>query len=363
MMKRASQRVFLMPKEDIRNLSFHALTGYVTRKGEKEFRAQQLFEWIYKKNISRFDRMPNLPAKLIAHLQKDFACDLLLLVRKQISKDGTVKMLFGLEDQEFIETVVIPSAKRITICLSSQVGCKFGCVFCASGKRGWQRHLSCAEILAQILTAQVVLKCHVTHVVFMGVGEPLDNLETILGALRMINAKQGLAIAARRITVSTCGLIPGINRLAQEKMQFELAISLHGSNDPVRNQLVPVNKKFSLKALMLACRHYAKKTNRQITFEYILIKDLTCTPQTARELKHLFKGLLCKVNLIPYNEVTGLPYKKPSQREIARFRSALRYYGIHATMRQIRGQDIQAACGQLRSFHENDRGAQQPHFN
>ncbi|MCD4780729.1 MAG: 23S rRNA (adenine(2503)-C(2))-methyltransferase RlmN [Candidatus Omnitrophica bacterium] len=337
-----------MSKQDIRNFSFESLSDYIADLGEKRFRAQQISEWIYKKNISSFDHMSNLPDLLVRKLNSDFQCLLLTVVKKQVSEDGTFKFLFALNGNEYIETVVIPTEKRMTICLSTQLGCKYGCRFCASGLIGWQRHLTGAEIVNQIITAQVLLDKKMTHVVFMGMGEPLDNVEEVLKAIHLINGKQGLGIAARRITISTCGIIPGIKRLAEENMQFELAVSLHGSSDKVRDELIPVNKKYTLKKLIQACHDYVARTNRQITFEYILLKDLTCTESAAKELSRLLNGLLCKLNLILYNPVQELSYKRPGRRDVAIFRKRLSQLDIHATMRRARGQDITAACGQLR---------------
>jgi len=280
------------------------------------------------------------------------------------SSDGTVKFLFTLYDGETIETVLIPTQSRTTVCVSTQVGCKFACRFCASGVDGWRRNLTCAEILEQILHAKGYVKNHiepvsgfkhqanVTHVVFMGVGEPLDNYDQVLKAVRIINSPQAFGIAARRITISTCGLIPQIERLKTAGLQIELSVSLHGYNDAVRRQLMPVSSRYGLSDLITACREYSRATKRQITFEYILIKDLTCSKHAADALAHLLKGLLCKINLIPFNKVIESPYSSPSRREVLAFRQALQKKGIVATIRTPRGQDIEAACGQLRYGQE-----------
>jgi len=338
-------------KRDIRNLSFQELVKYCESIGEKEFRATQIFEWIYKKGVWSFEQMKNLPQPLRQKLSEDFDLGQLAIAKKQAAKDGTTKFLFDLYDHEKIETVLIPTATRTTVCISTQAGCKFGCRFCASGIGGWKRNLSCAEILTQILHVKEEANKHkkpLSHIVCMGTGESFDNYNNLLKALRIVNDKEGINIGARRITVSTVGLIPKIMQFAEENFQIELAISLHGYNDESRNKLMPVNRKHPFTELMQACREYIKKTHRQITFEYILIKDITCTEDAAKELAKHLKGMICKMNLIPYNPVQEFPHQTPSRKEMYIFRDRLKKYGIHATIRTPRGQDVSAACGQLR---------------
>ncbi|HBR14405.1 MAG TPA: 23S rRNA (adenine(2503)-C(2))-methyltransferase RlmN [Candidatus Omnitrophica bacterium] len=340
-----------MNKTDIRNLSYEEWTRYCASIGEQPFRAGQIFEWIYKKGVWSFDEMRNLPAPLRQRLSRDFDLKPLVIVQKQVAQDGTTKFLFDLEDHEKIETVLIPTKTRTTVCISTQAGCKFGCRFCASGIGGWKRNLSCAEILSQILHVKEESKKHqkpLSHIVCMGTGESFDNYDNLLKALRIVNDARGINIGARRITISTVGLIPKIMEFAQEDFQVELAISLHGYNDESRDKLMPVNKKYPFTALMNACRAYIRKTHRQITFEYILIKDITCTEEAARELAHHLKGMICKLNLIPYNPVRELPHKPPTHEEMQTFQRRLKALGIHATLRTPRGRDIAAACGQLR---------------
>jgi 23S rRNA (adenine2503-C2)-methyltransferase len=336
-------------KSDIRNLSHEELGAFVKDIGEASFRADQIFEWIYKKGAVSFDDMKNLPAALRQKLNERFELFAPAIVHEERSEDGTRKVLFDLKDHERVETVLIPAEKRATICVSTQAGCKFGCKFCASGIGGWSRDLSAAEILSQILYMRNSQKGQpLSHIVFMGVGEPLDNYDNLLKAIRTINAAKGINIGARRITISTCGLVPKIQRLAKEGMQIELAVSLHGSSNEARNVLMPVNRKYPVADLIAACREYNRATKRQITFEYILIKAVTCTPAAAAELGRLLKGLVCKVNLIPYNKVNEFDHETPSREEIFEFRDLLMKHGVHATVRMPRGRDVAAACGQLR---------------
>lgn len=338
-----------MKKPDIGDRSFEELTVYVKSLGEAPFRASQIFEWIYQKQALNFDQMTNLSSALKDQLKKDFDFSGQTVLKKDVSADGTTKILFELHDKEKIETVLIPTPRRATACISTQVGCKFGCRFCASGIGGWKRNLDCAEILGQVLTMKrIAQKKPLSHIVFMGVGEPLDNYDNLIKAIRIINSSKGINIAARRITISTCGLIPKIEKLAGEGMQIELAVSLHGSSNESRNVLMPINKKFPVGDLIAACRKYNKATKRQITFEYILIKDVTCTDEAAGELGRLLKGLLCKINLIPYNPIDEFGHEPPSRNKMFIFKSNLARYGIHATIRTPRGKDIAGACGQLR---------------
>jgi len=338
-------------KADIRSLVYDELAKSVEFLGEKPFRASQIFEWIYQKGAAFFDDMKNLSKELREKLSQNFELKPFQVLNKEISKDGTTKFLFGLDDNEKIETVLIPTAKRTTACLSTQVGCKYGCKFCASGIGGFKRNLSTAEIITQVLHVKEEALRHknpLSHVVYMGVGEPLDNLENVTKSIRIINDKRGLNIGARRITISTSGVIPKIMQLAKEGIQFELAVSLHGYDNKSRNILMPINKKYPFDDLMNACREYVKETNRQITFEYILIKDVTCIEKAANALKKAFKGLICKMNLISYNTIKEFDLQKPTEKEIKDFQHKLEECGIHSTLRASRGRDISGACGQLR---------------
>ena len=337
--------------EDIRNYSLDELKTFLVSQGEKSFRAQQISEWIYQKNVLSFDQMRTIPKDLRDRLKKDFILKPHKISKKEISEDGTTKFLFELDDREKIETVLIPTKTRTTACISTQAGCKFGCKFCASGIGGWKRNLSTAEIVTQVLHVKEEAKKHnrpLSHIVFMGIGEPLDNYDNLMKAIRLINDKKGIHIGARRITVSTCGVIPRILEMSREGLQIELAISLHGYDNASREVLMPVNRKYPFDDLIEACRTYFAATKRQITFEYILIKDVTCTPQAVQALKKSLKGFVCKMNLIPYNPVAEFPHQTPSREEMYAFRNALIKNGIHATIRTPRGRDIAGACGQLR---------------
>jgi 23S rRNA (adenine2503-C2)-methyltransferase len=351
-------KIELQQKQDIRNLSYEELVQYFEGIGEKSFRATQVFEWIYQKGAWSFDSMPNVPKELRERLKQDFELKPNVIAQKLASEDKTTKFLFDLYDHEKIESVLIPTATRTTACISTQAGCKFGCKFCASGIGGWSRNLTCAEIVTQVLHVKEEALKHqrpLSNIVFMGTGEPLDNLSNLMKAIRLINSDKGINIGARHITISTVGLVPKIKELAQQGLQLELAISLHGYDNESRNTLMPVNRKFPFDELIAACREYFKATKRQITFEYILIKDVTCTEKAVQSLKKAFKGIVCKMNLIPYNPVSEFDHKTPSGKEMIAFRDSLEDAGIHATIRTPRGRDVGAACGQLRHSHQENK--------
>lgn len=334
---------------NILDLTIEEIEAQLSLVGEKNFRTTQIVEWIYQKSCLDFSQMANLSKELRDKLNSLFCFPEMNVMKEFVSEDGTFKLLFELADGETVETVLIPTKTRNTICVSTQAGCKFGCRFCASGIGGWKRNLSAGEIIGQILHVKKILNDkNLTHIVFMGVGEPLDNYDDLLKAIRMINHPQAINIGARRITVSTCGVIPKILQLGREGIQVELAISLHGYDNDSRNVLMPVNKKYPFDQLLEACRDYQQNYRRQITFEYILIKDVTCSDQAVQALRKSFKGLLCKMNLIPYNPVNEFDHQTPSRREMFQFRDKLLQFGVHATIRTPRGKDINSACGQLR---------------
>lgn len=344
-----------MQKQDIRNLSFDELTQALKSLGEPDFRAQQIAQWIYQKGVWSFDQMSNLSKELRDRLNAHFILKPNVIAKKVVSEDKTTKFLFDLEDHEKIESVLIPTMTRTTACISTQAGCKFGCKFCASGIGGWTRNLTCAEIVTQVLHVKEEALKHerpLTNIVFMGTGEPLDNFTNLMKAIRLINGDKGINIGARHITISTVGLVPKIKDLANEKLQVELAISLHGYDNESRNLLMPVNRKYPFDELIAACHDYFRQTKRLITFEYILIKDVTCTEKAVQSLRKAFKGLVCKMNLIPYNPVSEFDHKTPSREEMYKFRDSLEKFGIHATIRTPRGRDVGAACGQLRHSFE-----------
>lgn len=340
---------------DIRNHSLKELEGILKKWQIPPYHARQIFSWIYRKGISSFEAMTNLSLALRKKLKGSLAFREIELAKLQESIDGTKKLLFRLEDGSFIESVLIPAEGRDTACLSSQAGCKYRCDFCASGLLGFKRNLAVWEILTQLLEINRMNRRglgKVSHVVFMGIGEPLDNYNNVLKAIKIINCHSGLNIGARRITISTSGLIPAIERLSKEGMQIELSISLHASDDKARTQLMPINKKYPLKELISACKKYASVTGRQVTFEYVLIKGINCSNESAHNLVKLLTGWNAKVNLLIYNPVKELLYEPPSNNEVLDFRRLLKNAKIPVTIRKPRGKDISAACGQLRISHK-----------
>jgi 23S rRNA (adenine2503-C2)-methyltransferase len=335
---------------DIKELTLKELEEYLAKNNWPKFHARQVFSWVYKKNVAVFQEMSDLPGPLQKQLKDNFSLLSLKLAAKQKSRDGTQKLLLELNDKNLIEAVIIPTQNRVTGCISTQAGCKFACKFCASGMGGFKRNLTYAEMCDEILhlknNAQDNL---ITHLVFMGIGEPLDNYDNLLKAVRIINAAWGFNIGARRITVSTCGISPGIEKLADEGLQIELSVSLHAADDKTRSRIMPVNKIYSLKNLIGACQRYVKKTNRQITFEYALIKGINSDLQNALNLSTILKAIkLAKVNLIPANFIQEYGVEPPKKLEILLFRDYLLKQGVNVTLRKLRGADIEAACGQLR---------------
>jgi 23S rRNA (adenine2503-C2)-methyltransferase len=326
---------------------------------EPAYRAEQILQWVYAKQAESFGAMTNLPAELRAALAEKFALNAVRGLRTRHATDTTEKFLFQLHDGALIETVLIPATpglsgtdERQTLCVSAQVGCAFGCRFCASGLAGFKRNLSAAEIVDQVWHAQKLAKQRVDNIVVMGMGEPLANYDNVLRALRILNAPWALGIGARKMTLSTAGLVPGIRRLAEEPMQVRLAVSLHGATDEVRDKIMPVNRTFPLKELAAACEHYAKVKGRMLTLEFILIEGVNDSLEQAHKLAALARRVHAKVNLIPYNPVEGLPWRRPGRDRCKVFQHVLREAGISATLRIEKGADIAAACGQLRLQHE-----------
>ncbi|MDD4899439.1 MAG: 23S rRNA (adenine(2503)-C(2))-methyltransferase RlmN [Candidatus Omnitrophica bacterium] len=337
---------------NIKELSLKELEELLVSWGEKRFHAAQIFSWIYQRGAQDFSQMSNLSLALRKKLEERLQFSSLNLAANLKSSDGTEKFLFSLADNNFIEAVSIPMQKRLTGCVSSQAGCKFACSFCASGVAGFRRNLSAAEIIDQALFLNNHSHGKLTHLVFMGTGEPLDNYENVLKAIRIINSPQSLNIGARRITISTSGIIPAIRQLEKEGLQIELSVSLHAADNRTRDSIMPINKKYPLQELIAACKNYIQATNRQVTFEYILIKGLNSDLQNALNLGKILKRMNCKVNLIPANPVEELKIFPPEKKEIVAFKTSLLKSGINATLRKSRGEDIHAACGQLRLKYE-----------
>jgi 23S rRNA (adenine2503-C2)-methyltransferase len=339
-------------KPSIYSLKYSDLKEWLEQQGEKSFRAAQIFEWLYKKRVASFDKMTNLPKSLKEALAEHFDLTTLKTIVKQTSKDGTMKFLFELHDGYSIETVLMRHNYGNSVCVTTQVGCRIGCTFCASTLGGLKRNLSAGEIVAQVIKVQQILDEigeRVSHVVIMGIGEPFDNYEEMMSFLKIINDEKGLNIGARHITVSTSGIIPKIYQFADENLQINLAISLHAPNTELRTKLMPINKAFKLPDLMKAVKYYIDKTGRRISFEYGLFGGVNDQVEHALELAELIKDLKCHVNLIPVNYVPERNYVRTSKDQIFRFERTLKEQGINVTIRREHGHDIDAACGQLRA--------------
>jgi 23S rRNA (adenine2503-C2)-methyltransferase len=343
-------------KPSIQSLLLEEIAAYLATQNERPYRAKQIADWLYQKRVASFDAMTDLPQALRAHLAAEFMLDSLETVRVLGSKDTTQKFLFRLSDGNLIESVLIPASPalysersdRRTICVSTQVGCAYGCKFCASGLDGWTRNLRPEEIVDQLLAVERASAEKIDNVVFMGMGEPLANFGNLVRAIRIINAPWGLGIGARHITVSTSGLAPQIRQLAEESLQIHLAVSLHGATDAVRNQIMPVNRKYDLATLLDACADYVARKRKKIFFEYILIAGVNDTDEQAHELVRIAERISAKINLIPYNTVEGLPWSRPPMERQEQFLRILREARVVATLRREKGHDIEAACGQLR---------------
>ncbi len=332
---------------EIRDFTLEELKAELKGMGEPDFRAVQIFSWLYRHGAVMFDEFSNLPRALRDKLASRFEIGRLELAEEVSSRDGTAKFLFRLRDGNFIETVFIPSGKRRTICLSTQVGCKFGCVFCASGKRGFQRNLRPSEITGQVLSLENKLGREATNFVFMGMGEPLDNYAHLERALRILNDPQGFGVAARRITISTAGFLPGIEALKTLDLQVNLSLSLHAVTDRLRTELMPINRTFPLEKLVAAGEEYIRSGGRMLTLEYLLLRGLNDSLHDADGLAGIARRLRAKVNLIAYSPVEGLKFEPPRDVEIGLFRTWLEERRVQVTVRRSKGKDILAACGQL----------------
>ena len=335
----------------IYNYTIDDFKSYLLSKGEKPFRSTQLIEWLYRHKINSFNEISNMKKSFIETLKQDFVIDRLELVLKQESSDGTIKFLFRLADGNLIETVLMTHDYGYSVCVTTQVGCNMGCEFCASGMKKKLRNLETFEIVLQILMVEELTDLKVSHVVVMGIGEPFDNYVNVTKFLEIINYPLGLEIGARHITVSTCGLVEKIYEYSDFPLQVNLAISLHASNNEVRNQIMPINKAYPIPQLVEAIKYYIEKTNRRVTIEYILLKDLNDTIKHANELADLLHGLNVYINLIPYNEVKEKPFKRSTKESMHNFFDQLKKRRLNVTLRKEQGSDIDAACGQLRSKH------------
>ena len=334
--------------KNIKDYDLNELKEELIKIGEKPFRAEQIFKWLYQEKVKSFDDMTNLSLELREKLKQNYTMCNFKILRKQESKDGTIKYLFDVLDGNAIETVLMSYHHGYSICVSSQIGCKMGCKFCASTGINFIRNLSSGEIVEQILAVEQDTGYRISNVVLMGIGEPLDNYDNVVNAIHIINNPKGINIGARHISLSTSGLVPKIYKLAEENIQCTLSISLHATNNKKRSSMMPVNDAYPIEELIKACKDYIEKTHRRISFEYALAKDNNDNIEDAKELVKLLKGMICHVNLIPINKIENGKFDKSSNENIIKFRDYLNDHGIVATIRRELGSDIDAACDQLR---------------
>ncbi len=347
-----------MDMQTIYDLDLQGLEAWLKEHGEKTYRAKQIYSWLYRKRVLGFDEMTDLPASLIAVLKETFVIMPVTLVEKQVARDKTAKYLFELSDGSTIETVLMHFNFGKSVCVSSQVGCNMGCTFCASGLLKKQRDLTGGEMVGEIMYIQKELDAEgsrVDNIVIMGTGEPFDNYDNVMRFCRTVNSDHGLAIGARHITISTCGIVPRINDFADEHLQYNLAISLHAPSDELRDRLMPVNHAYPIPVLMNALKRYSEGNHRRLTFEYILLKGVNDSDGHAVQLADLIRGMNAYVNLIPYNQVDENGYGSTDERTALRFYDVLMKHGVKATLRSKHGDDIDAACGQLRARHERNK--------
>ena len=341
---------------NISDYTIKQLEEYIESIGEKKFHAKQIFKWIHRVHVSSFDDMTDISKSLREKLKESTYILNLEVLDVQVSKkDGTHKFLIKLSDDNAIESVFMRYNHGNTLCVSTQVGCKMGCKFCASTKNGWTRNLLASEIEGQIITVEKYMNEKISNVVYMGIGEPLDNYENVVKSVELINCPEGLGIGARHISISTSGLVDKIYKLADEKLQATLSISLHAVTDEKRREIMPVANKYTINELLDSCKYYIMKTGRRISFEFALIKDVNDDEQTALELAKLLRGMIAHVNLIPVNEIVNGKYKKSSVETVDKFVRVLNSAGIVATVRRELGSDIDAACGQLRQKYLDKR--------
>ena len=330
------------------SFTLEGLEAYLKQYGKEKFRAQQIFKWVYEQRVTDFDSMLNLSKDLRSELKNLITFELPPILKHLVSMDGTQKFLFDVQGGNSIEAVVIPSDDRLTLCVSSEIGCNMGCHFCFTGKQKLKRRLDISEIVGQFMQVQDVIGKNglkLSNIVFMGMGEPLDNSEAVFGAIDVIHSPWGVNLSRKKITVSTSGLIPEMYRVAEAKVR--LAVSLNGFNDEVRSQVMPINKKYPLKDLLNECKRYYRATGDRITMEYVLLKGVTDQIPHARELVKLLKDVPCKINLIPFNEHPGSGFERPSDETVQAFHTECMNLGAHVLLRRTMGRDIYAACGQL----------------
>lgn len=335
--------------KDIMSMTCGELAEVFSGKGLPGFRAKQVYQWLHCRLAASYDEMTDLPKTLREQLAEEYPLNICTVAKKQVSAaDGTVKFLYALHDGDYIESVVMKYKYGYTVCVSSQVGCKMGCAFCASTLGGFKRSLTAGEILSQVYTAQRELGERVSHIVLMGMGEPLDNFDNVMRFIELVTDEKGLNLSMRNISLSTCGVVPKIEELMKKKLQLTLSISLHAADSGLRSKIMPINKKYDVDELLAVCRRYAAETSRRISFEYSMLAGVNDSDECARLLASKLRGMLCHVNLIPVNEVEESPFKPSSPERIERFTEILAGSGITATVRRKLGSDIEASCGQLR---------------
>lgn len=340
--------------ENIYNLTKEDLESYLININDKKFRSTQIYDWLYVKRVKSFDEMTNLSKTLISKLKKDFKCNHLEIVKEEKDKDVS-KYLFKLYDENYVETVLMEHNYGLSLCVSSEVGCNMGCIFCESGRLKKVRNLYAYEIVLQILMIEERIKRRISHIVVMGIGEPFDNYDNIMKFVKIINDPKGLAIGSRHITISTCGVVPKIYEFSKEPFQVNLAISLHAPTNELRTKIMPINKAYNIETLIKAVKDYITITNRRVTFEYILLDNVNDKDIDAKNLAKLLKGINCYANLIPYNESSNFTLKRSKTSQINRFYDILKKEGINVTIRKEFGSNISAACGQLRSKKEEQK--------
>lgn len=344
----------MMEKKDIRSYTFEQLQAEMLQIGEKSFRSKQIYSWLHEKLADSFEEMTNLSKALREKLEQSYEIRKVSMLERQVSAiDGTNKFLFELYDGNVVESVLMRYKHGNSVCISSQVGCRMGCRFCASTLDGLERNLTPSEMLGQIYEIQKISGERVSNIVIMGTGEPLDNYENFVTFIHMISDEHGLNISQRNITVSTCGIVPNMKRLAEENFQITLALSLHGSNQEKRKKLMPVANKYDLADVLEACDYYFNKTGRRITFEYSLVHGVNDTEEDAEELIRILKPRNCHLNLIPVNPIKERDFEKPTRQHAEKFKNKLEKTGINVTIRREMGSDIDGACGQLRRRYVN----------
>ena len=334
--------------KNIFNLTYDSLENYFTTNNDKKFRATQLYDFLYKKRIYDLNKMNNIPNITKEKLKKDFSFEFIKIEKKQ-TDENVKKYLFKLHDDSLIESVLMYHDYGVSLCVSSQVGCNMGCKFCESCRLKKVRNLETYEIIEQVLLIEQDLNIRITHIVIMGIGEPFDNYDNVMNFIRIITSNKGIDMGSRHITVSTCGIIPGIKKFMNDFSQVNLAISLHAPNDKIRNRIMPISKSYKLSELMNVIKEYINKTNRRVTFEYVMLENINDSIDCAKELSKLLKGINCYVNLIPYNETENIEFKRTKKVQILAFYDILKKNGICVTIRKEFGSNVDAACGQLRA--------------